>query len=68
VNIFPGPIEDEWNATVPPPKLTPEALARDIVAALRDGLEDVYPGDVAQDWRQRLRSNPKVLERELATS
>jgi NAD(P)-dependent dehydrogenase (short-subunit alcohol dehydrogenase family)/uncharacterized OB-fold protein len=67
INVFPGPIEDEWNLTLPPPKLTPEALARDVVAALRDGVEDVYPGDVAQEWRERYRANPKVLERELAT-
>ena len=34
-------------------------------AALRDGVEDVYPGDVAQEWLARWRDNPKVLEREL---
>ena len=34
--------------------------------ALRDGVEDVYPGDVAQEWRERWRESPKVLERELA--
>ena len=37
-----------------------------IVKALRDGVEDVYPGDVAQEWLERWRDNPKVLERELA--
>jgi hypothetical protein len=26
----------------------------------------VYPGDVAQEWLERWRDNPKVLERELA--
>ena len=33
---------------------------------LRDGVEDLYPGDVAQEWLERWRDNPKVLERELA--
>jgi short-subunit dehydrogenase len=66
INIFPGPIEDEWNQLLPPPKLAPEAVARAVVAALRDGVEDVYPGDVAQEWLARWRENPKVLERELA--
>ena len=66
INVFPGPIEDEWNQLLPPPKLAPEALARAVVAALRDGVEDVYPGDVAQEWLARLRESPKVLERELA--
>jgi NAD(P)-dependent dehydrogenase (short-subunit alcohol dehydrogenase family)/uncharacterized OB-fold protein len=66
VNVFPGPIDDEWNQNLPPPKLTPEAVANAIVKALRDGVEDVYPGDVAQEWLERWRDNPKVLERELA--
>lgn len=67
INVFPGPIDDEWNQHMPPPKLGPDALANAIVKALRDGVEDVYPGDVAQEWLQRWRDNPKVLERELAT-
>ncbi len=67
INVFPGPVDDEWNQLLPPPKLAPEALARAVVTALRDGVEDVYPGDVAQEWLARLRENPKILERELAT-
>ncbi len=66
LNVFPGPIDDEWNQHTPPPKLAPSALASAIVKALRDGVEDVYPGDVAQEWLERWRDNPKVLERELA--
>jgi len=66
VNVFPGPIDDEWNQLLLPPKVAPEALARAIVQALRDGVEDVYPGDVAQEWLERWRENPKALERELS--
>ena len=66
INVFPGPIDDEWNQHTPPPKLAPATLANAIVKALRDGVEDVYPGDVAQEWLERWRDNPKVLERELA--
>jgi NAD(P)-dependent dehydrogenase (short-subunit alcohol dehydrogenase family)/uncharacterized OB-fold protein len=66
INVFPGPIEDEWNQTLPPPKLAPAALASSVVKALKEGIEDLYPGDVAQEWLERWRENPKVLERELA--
>jgi NAD(P)-dependent dehydrogenase (short-subunit alcohol dehydrogenase family)/uncharacterized OB-fold protein len=66
INVFPGPIEDEWNQNLPPPKVAPAALASAIVQALKEGIEDVYPGDVAQEWVERWRENPKVLERELA--
>jgi NAD(P)-dependent dehydrogenase (short-subunit alcohol dehydrogenase family) len=66
INVFPGPIDDEWNQNMPPPKLAPQALASSIVTALKEGIEDVYPGEVAQEWLERWRDNPKVLERELA--
>jgi NAD(P)-dependent dehydrogenase (short-subunit alcohol dehydrogenase family) len=65
INVFPGPFDDEWSEALPPPKLTPDALANAVVGALKDGVEDVYPGDVAQEWLQRWRENPKILEREL---
>lgn len=66
INVFPGPVDDQWNQAVPPPKVAPERLARDIIDALRRGIEDVYPGDVAQEWVERYLEDPKVLERELA--
>jgi NAD(P)-dependent dehydrogenase (short-subunit alcohol dehydrogenase family)/uncharacterized OB-fold protein len=66
IQVFPGPIDDEWNADVPPPKLSPSQLASAVVRALIGGVEDVYPGDVAQEWLERWRENPKALEREAA--
>ena len=65
VNVYPGPIEDEWQQLFPPPKLSPTALARAVVDALRNGTEDVYPGAVAEEIYARLRENPKEVEREV---
>ena len=65
VNAFPGPIDDEWTQTQPPPKLAPAALAKAVVKALKDGVEDIYPGDVAQDLFTKWQESAKVLEREL---
>jgi NAD(P)-dependent dehydrogenase (short-subunit alcohol dehydrogenase family)/uncharacterized OB-fold protein len=67
LNAFFGPLETEWFQSVPPPKLAPAALAKAVVAALQDGVEDVFVGDIAQDIRERLNSNPKALERELGS-
>jgi NAD(P)-dependent dehydrogenase (short-subunit alcohol dehydrogenase family)/uncharacterized OB-fold protein len=66
LNVFPGPIDDEWDQLVLPPKLSPNAVAGAVVAALRGSLEDVFPGDIAQDWLARYLDNPKALERELS--
>jgi len=66
VNVYPGPIDDEWNQSLPPPKLAATALASAMVKSLQDGVEDVFPGEVAQEWLARWRDNPKALERELS--
>jgi NAD(P)-dependent dehydrogenase (short-subunit alcohol dehydrogenase family)/uncharacterized OB-fold protein len=66
MNVFFGPLETEWFQTVPPPKVVPARLAGAVIDALRQGLEDVFVGEVAQDVRARLAVNPKALERELA--
>lgn len=65
MNVFTGPTDTEWYQTVPPPKVSPAALARALVDGLKRGLEDVYVGDVAIDIRDRFRDDPKALEREL---
>jgi NAD(P)-dependent dehydrogenase (short-subunit alcohol dehydrogenase family)/uncharacterized OB-fold protein len=65
LNIFFGPLETEWFQTVPPPKVTPAALAKAVVQALQRGLEDVFVGDIAEDIRARFAANPKALEREM---
>jgi NAD(P)-dependent dehydrogenase (short-subunit alcohol dehydrogenase family)/uncharacterized OB-fold protein len=66
INVFPGPIDDEWSQALLPPKIAPLRLAAAVVDALRGGAEDIYPGDIAQEWLARWRDNPKALERELA--
>jgi NAD(P)-dependent dehydrogenase (short-subunit alcohol dehydrogenase family)/uncharacterized OB-fold protein len=66
INVFPGPVDDESNRLLPPPKLTADALAKAVVGALKDGVEDVYPGDLAQQWLARWEEDPKLLERDLS--
>ena len=65
MNVFVGPTEDDWHQPLPPPKVLPNAIARDVVKGLREGLEDVYCGDVAKDLIERFRAGPKILEREM---
>jgi NAD(P)-dependent dehydrogenase (short-subunit alcohol dehydrogenase family)/uncharacterized OB-fold protein len=65
LNMYAGPLDTEWFQSVPPPKLSPTALAAATIDALRKGIEDSYVGDIAQDIRARLDVQPKALEREL---
>lgn len=67
MNVFVGPTEDDWHQELPPPKVLPPAIARSVVQGLKDGLEDVYCGDVAKDMIERFRAGPKILEREMTT-
>jgi NAD(P)-dependent dehydrogenase (short-subunit alcohol dehydrogenase family) len=39
-------------------EIAPVALAQSIVKALQDGIEDLYPGEVAQEWLTRSREPP----------
>jgi NAD(P)-dependent dehydrogenase (short-subunit alcohol dehydrogenase family)/uncharacterized OB-fold protein len=63
--VFPGPVDTAMSAKLPPPKLSPAELARGIVQALRDGVEDYYPG-AAETTRAALQQDWKSVERAMA--
>lgn len=65
MNVFTGPVDDEWRRPLPPPKVAPERIAKMIINGLIRGVEDIWVGDIANDIKERLRKDPKVLEREL---
>lgn len=61
--IFTGPLEDPWFEALPPPKVEPSAVAKAIILSLKEGLEDVYVGALAEEFRDRMARNPKEIER-----
>jgi len=65
MNVYTGPVDDEWHQPLPPPKVTPKAIARSVVHGLIEGLEEVTCGDVARDIYTRWLSDADLLEREL---
>lgn len=66
VNVYCGPGEDDpWFQPLPPPKVTPNALARSVVNGLVEGLEEVTCGDIARDIYARWQDNALLLEREV---
>jgi short-subunit dehydrogenase len=65
VNVLLGPLDEAGRQSLPPPKVTPQQLARGVVEALQQGIENVTLGTVAEDIVRRFRADPMVLEREL---
>ena len=66
MNLYIGPIEgDPWFQPLPPPKVTPNAIARACVQGLIDGLEEVTCGDIAKDIYARWQADAGLLEREI---
>ncbi len=66
INVLHGPLDDEWHQPLSPPKLTGNKMSGSIVAALQQGIELTFVGDIANDFKDRWREDPGVLERELA--
>ncbi len=46
-------------------QMTAEALSKSVIAALRNGVEDAYAGELAQEWLARWLESPKTLERQV---
>ena len=63
INVFHGALDIDWFEEVPPPKLGSGPLSKGVVDALKRGLEDVYLGAEAEDFRERMDQNPKEVER-----
>lgn len=66
INIFHGPIDDEWSQELPPPKIAPTKLAQAAINALQQGRETSVVGDVAKEIYEKWSEDPRLLERELA--
>ena len=65
VQVFHGPTDDEWYRDLPPPKLGPGVIARGVVTALEQGLEEAFAGDIARDVAARWTDDPDLLIREM---
>ena len=64
--VYPTVVDTSMSAGITGPKLTPAELVQDIVTAIRNGDEDVYPGAAAQALKAYI-SDPKGSERRMAS-
>jgi NAD(P)-dependent dehydrogenase (short-subunit alcohol dehydrogenase family) len=66
VAVMPGAVDTEMERNFPPPKLPPGDAARAALDGVEQGLEEVYPGDMANGMSQGLAGDAKAVEKDLA--
>lgn len=68
VGVMPGTVDTSMSQDFPPPKVAPEAVVQAALQAVREGVEDVYPGEQAQTMQAQLLEDPKAVEKWIAAS
>jgi len=63
INLFPARSTTSGTSSCPRRRSHRSASPMPWSRPLREGVEDVYPGDVAQEWLARWRDNPKAWRR-----
>jgi NAD(P)-dependent dehydrogenase (short-subunit alcohol dehydrogenase family) len=66
IAVMPGAVDTDMTKDFPPPKIPPLEVAKAVLDAIEAGMEEIYPGDMAQGIAQRLAADPKGVEKELA--
>lgn len=67
IGVYPGPIDTDMAADLPMEKDSPENVAKNIVNALKNGEEDVFPDVMSKEAGAFYASNPKGVEQQFAT-
>jgi len=66
IGVMPGAVETRMTEMLPPPKMNPADVAKAALAAVEQGIEDVYPGDMAQGVAAGLAQDAKAVEVQFA--
>ncbi len=66
IAVMPGAVDTDMSRDFPPPKMPPGEVAAAALAALEQGIEEVYPGDMAAGVAQGLAADPKAVEKQFA--
>jgi NAD(P)-dependent dehydrogenase (short-subunit alcohol dehydrogenase family) len=66
--VFPGPIDTDMTNNMAIPKAKPIDVANAILAGIERGEEDIFPDNMSRQGGMSWRSDPKLLERQLAAT
>jgi short-subunit dehydrogenase len=67
VAVMPATVDTDMSKNDPPPKVSPNEVAVSALQAVNDGIEDIYPGELATSIAAQLTSDPKAVEKWMAT-
>lgn len=66
--VYPGPIDTRMTQGADIAKAAPLEVAQNILQALAQGIEQVFPDPFSQQIEQQLRQDPSVIEQQFALS
>jgi ABC-type oligopeptide transport system ATPase subunit/NAD(P)-dependent dehydrogenase (short-subunit alcohol dehydrogenase family) len=66
IAVMPGAVDTDMSRDFPPPKMPPREVAEAALSALEEGVEEVYPGEMAKGIAQGLGADPKAVEKQFA--
>jgi len=66
IAVMPGAVDTDMSKDFPPPKMPASDVAKAIAEGVEQGLEEIYPGEMASGLQQGLNADPKAVEKELA--
>jgi peptide/nickel transport system ATP-binding protein len=66
IAVMPGAVDTDMSRDFPPPKMPPREVADAALAALEQGLDEVYPGAMGSGVAQGLAADPKAVEKQFA--
>ncbi|WP_239118229.1 SDR family oxidoreductase [Paractinoplanes ferrugineus] len=64
--VFPGAVDTDMIRAFDMPKADPADVARTILDGVEAGAEDIFPDPMARDGHRTWRTDPKILERQMA--
>jgi len=64
-NVYPAGVESDMSKNTPGPKLTARDHAREVLAALADGQEEIFPGDAGVKFRDVIARDAATFERQV---
>jgi NAD(P)-dependent dehydrogenase (short-subunit alcohol dehydrogenase family) len=62
VGVYPGPIDTDMGENFPMEKTPPIVVAQQVVDALRNGTEDVFPDVISQQLHEGWKADAKALQ------